>query len=321
MSITGNNTNDRLVVNGTATLGGTLATAITAGVAINTNWSWTLISGQRQQKFDRVNQPGGFWFSAPTYNQGSVQVQNPDIQVPGPQITNANVPLIFSAANNNLIVIPDPDAGSALLQITLSVTNGTLSLSGTSGLTFSSGSGSGDTTMTFVGTIDDINAALDGLEFSPTANYYRRRLVGNHRGGHARLRGAYSDNKTVPISVAIPTVTSLSPTTGITMGENTVTITGTGFNAATFVYFGTNSASFTVNSDTSISATVPFGLHRHRQRDRRIDERNLARPARLPIQLHQFRAVGNNPAEKSAGGRELFLYLPRIGFRLPGFAK
>ena len=55
----------------------------------------------------------------------------------------------------------------------------------------------------------------------------------------------------------LPTLTSLSPNSGNAGGGNTVTITGTGFTAATTVLFDTMPANFVVNSDTSITATVP----------------------------------------------------------------
>ena len=50
-------------------------------------------------------------------------------------------------------------------------TNGTLTLGSVGGLEFTAGDGTSDATMTFTGTLDDINAALDGLTFNPTANY------------------------------------------------------------------------------------------------------------------------------------------------------
>ena len=58
----------------------------------------------------------------------------------------------------------------------------------------------------------------------------------------------------------VPTVTSISPTTGPSTGGTRVTITGTGFTGATAVSVGgTPSPSFTVNSDTSITASTPAG--------------------------------------------------------------
>ena len=60
--------------------------------------------------------------------------------------------------------------------------------------------------------------------------------------------------------VAVPTVTSVSPNIGPTVGGTTVVITGTGFVGATEVQFdGTAAASFTVNSSTQITATSPAG--------------------------------------------------------------
>jgi hypothetical protein len=66
--------------------------------------------------------------------------------------------------------------------------------------------------------------------------------------------------------LALPTVTGVSPASGPTTGGNTVTITGSGFQAgAAFspefnLRFGsTPAARFTVDSDTAITATVPAG--------------------------------------------------------------
>jgi hypothetical protein len=58
-------------------------------------------------------------------------------------------------------------------------------------------------------------------------------------------------------AAAVPAVTSLSATTGTTAGGTSVTLTGSGFTAATGVRFGAVAAAFTVNSDTSITATAP----------------------------------------------------------------
>jgi hypothetical protein len=56
----------------------------------------------------------------------------------------------------------------------------------------------------------------------------------------------------------VPAVAAISPPNG-TAGQN-VTITGTGFTAATGVNFGPNNATaMTINSDTQISATCPQG--------------------------------------------------------------
>lgn len=60
--------------------------------------------------------------------------------------------------------------------------------------------------------------------------------------------------------VAAPTVTTISPASGLTAGGTNVTISGTNFTGATVVQFGTNNAaSFAVNSSTQITATAPVG--------------------------------------------------------------
>lgn len=61
----------------------------------------------------------------------------------------------------------------------------------------------------------------------------------------------------VPVA---PTVSSISPPSGPAIGGSNVTISGTGFTDVTAVDFGGNTASHIVNSDTSITATLPAGI-------------------------------------------------------------
>ncbi|MGE3817834.1 MAG: DUF4347 domain-containing protein, partial [Isosphaeraceae bacterium] len=55
-------------------------------------------------------------------NQAPVNV------VPGPQSTPLNIPLTFSTANGNPVSTSDPDAGASPVRVTLTATNGTLTL-------------------------------------------------------------------------------------------------------------------------------------------------------------------------------------------------
>ena len=91
--------------------------------------------------------------------------------VPAAQSTSGTTPLTFSTLNANGITVADPDVSGATMEVTLSVSNGSLSLSGTSGLRFSAGAGSSDAAMTFTGTAADINVALNGLSFQADAGY------------------------------------------------------------------------------------------------------------------------------------------------------
>src|SRR5205823_5804360 len=76
----------------------------------------------------------------------------------------------FSLANANAIVVSDADDGGAAEQVTIDVVSGTLALSTTTGLTFTSGA-NGTSAMVFTGTIAAIDQALAGAVFTPDANF------------------------------------------------------------------------------------------------------------------------------------------------------
>lgn len=118
----------------------------------------------------------------------------------GTQTTAKNTDLIFHA-----ISIADVDAGSA--QVTLGVTSGTLTLSGTSNLSFTVGDGTADASMTFTGTIEAINTALNGLHFTPRKNFTRpvTLTITTNDLGNSGSGGALSDTDTVAIAVGMPT--------------------------------------------------------------------------------------------------------------------
>lgn len=91
--------------------------------------------------------------------------------MPGQQNVIENSALLLSALNFNRISISDVDAGNAAVQTALTVNNGVLTLSRTTGLTFITGTGTSDSAMTFRGTIANINAALDGMVYTPTKGF------------------------------------------------------------------------------------------------------------------------------------------------------
>ena len=91
--------------------------------------------------------------------------------VPGPQTVNEDSVLTFSSGNGNAVSVSDTFAGSEVpLQVTLSVNDGVLKLSGLAGITIVEGSdGSGNVVLN--GTESDLNAALEGMTFTPNANF------------------------------------------------------------------------------------------------------------------------------------------------------
>ena len=91
--------------------------------------------------------------------------------VPGAQILDEDGELTFNTANGNAVTVSDSLAGSEVpLQVRLSVTDGVLNLSGVAGLTIVEGS-DGSGSIAFSGTESAINAALEGLRFTPDADF------------------------------------------------------------------------------------------------------------------------------------------------------
>jgi len=113
--------------------------------------------------------------------------------------------VVFS--NNDAISISDVD-GSAV-QVMLVATNGRLTLDGTAGLGFFEGDGTNDISMTFVGAIPAINAALDGLRYDPTLTRFLLSGRGSVRIttndlGNTGVGGPLSDTDTVDIRRLLP---------------------------------------------------------------------------------------------------------------------
>ena len=79
--------------------------------------------------------------------------------VPPAQLLDEDVALVFSSGNGNAITVSDGTGSDASLRVTLAVTDGTLTLSGTAGLTFVAGA-DGSATMTIVGLESAINASV-----------------------------------------------------------------------------------------------------------------------------------------------------------------
>src|SRR5205823_1625330 len=128
--------------------------------------------------------------------------------VPVAQATNEDTSKTFSSGGGNALSVSDVDVAETLggkLLVTLSVSHGTLSLSGTTGLSFGcvgcAGDGTADATMAFTGTAADVNAALNGLVYSPAANYNGPEtltLITNDQG-NTGSGGAKSDTDMVAI--------------------------------------------------------------------------------------------------------------------------
>ncbi|GJE77141.1 Ig-like domain-containing protein [Methylorubrum suomiense] len=142
------------------------------------------------------------------------------------QTLDEDTPLIFSTGGGNGIRVADADGGT--LTVTLSSAQGQLTLPRTTGLTFEQGTGTGDESMRFSGTVADINAALEGLRFDPAAD----------RNGAVQISLVTVDptgaTATSTIGATIIPVADIEPDTVTTDEDTAVT-----FNAVTGMDGGT----------------------------------------------------------------------------------
>lgn len=115
----------------------------------------------------------------------------PAQSLPGAQNTDEDSDLVFSSSNGNAITISDSGSANNLLQLRLTSSNGTLQLSQLTGLSFVEGS-DGSAHMVLNGLESAINAALEGMRFSPSNNYSGPADISISTTQAADLEGYYS---------------------------------------------------------------------------------------------------------------------------------
>lgn len=226
MKLYGAGGSDVITVAGAARFGGSLTTvlgttmlivevdgvleAVQMPVPIPENWSRALITASScEQQFATVSQPPGYGFSALTYNSKEIVIQNPNFALPGIQRADQNSILTFSVANINDVCIPNASV-DAMLQLSVAVSHGLLTLSQTSNLTFSTGTGTDDLEMVFEGTIADINAALEGLVYRPNSNYWGSESLQIRIGDVPALGGSLEVNAAIEIFVDPPMTVTMA---------------------------------------------------------------------------------------------------------------
>jgi hypothetical protein len=188
----------------------------------------------------------------------------------------------------DLIEVYSPAGAAGAIDVTVTTTNGTSATSTADQFTYvaapqgptvtavspTAGPTAGGTEVTITGTgftgatavhfggtaatVFTIDSDTEIMATSPAGSAGMVDVTVIAANGMSALSSA--DQFTYVAAAAAPTVTAMNPTSGSTAGGTEVTITGTGFTAATAVNFGSTAATaFTVDSDTQIVATSPAG--------------------------------------------------------------
>ncbi|OOG80146.1 hypothetical protein B0E41_21425, partial [Hydrogenophaga sp. A37] len=152
---------------------GTFPTAQGGTIVIAANGSYTYTPPVGYNGTDSVNYTvtDGTASDVGTLNITVGPGNVPETHAPPIASTTEDTPVVFSSANGNGIFITDPDNTDAVVEVRLEIPGdiGSLQLSGTAGLISVSGNGSNQIILT--GTITSVNAALNGLTLTPTADY------------------------------------------------------------------------------------------------------------------------------------------------------
>ena len=142
--------------------------------------------------------------------------QAPVNSVPGSQAANTGASLAFSAPRGNLISISDADAANNAVEVTLSVDEGTITIVNPDPLgriAYLSGDGFEDASVTFTGSVADVNKAMEWISYRSAADYSGTATLSITTDdlGNVGTGGSLTDTDTITIEVA-PASFASSPT-------------------------------------------------------------------------------------------------------------
>ncbi|HXY36056.1 MAG TPA: hypothetical protein VEI07_17600, partial [Planctomycetaceae bacterium] len=162
--------------------------------------------------------------NAVVINAAPLQIdQLPSITAPLSVSLNENSSYSFSG---NSISVNDPAATGNSDSLSLSVSDGTLLLASTNGLTFSAGS-NGSSSMTVTGTLTNLNAALNGLVYAPNAGYSGNdslQMSLNDAGDNLTGSAAVSITVNAPPAVTAPSNVAVNENSSYTFGSGAITL-------------------------------------------------------------------------------------------------
>ncbi|MEM7314167.1 MAG: LamG-like jellyroll fold domain-containing protein, partial [Planctomycetota bacterium] len=155
----------------------------TPASSVDLNWTFNDVNSGGAQ-----GTGGAQWTSGIT----TVNIQaTADLAITAPttSTTNEDTAIVYSGAN--VIQVDDGITTDSPIRVELAVANGTLNLAGTTGVAFVEGA-DGSTSMVIEGLKSDINAALDGLTFTPNDDYHGVETLNISTGISADLEGQYT---------------------------------------------------------------------------------------------------------------------------------
>ena len=187
----------------------------------------------------------------------------PTLTLPAAQTVDEATQLVLSGTNAPSI--GDVDAGTAPLQVAVTATNGTLKLSQITGLSFVTGNSGFNATMTFSGSLADINAALDGLNYKPVVGYNGAAQIdlsvndlGNSGSGGAKTASGSIAINVVAVNDAprlgLPGAQATPQPTPLTFGAasaNAITVSD--------VDAGSSNVQLTLSTSALANGTLSFG--------------------------------------------------------------
>jgi hypothetical protein len=134
----------------------------------------SLVAGSRVSATATEKTGASSWGSTSEFAMNVISTADamtPQVGVPPSQSLDEDTPLTFSVANGNALTVSDGSPADGRVQVSLSVGQGSLTLAGTAGLTVVAGA-DGSTALVIDGLESAVNAALDGLVFTPAANQH-----------------------------------------------------------------------------------------------------------------------------------------------------
>ncbi len=260
----GNGTLDLVTTTGLTVTGNNSATVVLTGLLNNLNadlasLTYTPTTGfYGTDTLSITDQDQADNLSGSTTVSLIVNALAPLISAPGSAIVGANQSLVFSTGNGNSISVSDVNAGGDSLAV--SVTHGTVSLQTVTGLTFTSG-GNGSSAFTVTGSLSNLNAALNGLTYQPTANYLGSDglslTITNQVDGKFSANTVALSVKALP-SVSGPSAGSTTENTALTFSSangNEINVTDLGASGSDTLTLSAANGTLTLGSTTGITFT------------------------------------------------------------------